>query len=83
MLDRAVAAVKQDKARALEMFNEGEADKDRDLYVFCAYASDGIITAHATLKGGQLNDFSQALKSCTGLVKVRWERSLIRGLVLT
>jgi hypothetical protein len=25
MLDRAVAAVKQDKARVLEMFNEGEA----------------------------------------------------------
>jgi hypothetical protein len=40
MLDRAVAAVKQDKARALEMFNEGEAGfKDRDLYVFCANAS--------------------------------------------
>jgi hypothetical protein len=32
MLDRAVAAVKQDKARALEMSDEGEAGfKDRDL----------------------------------------------------
>jgi hypothetical protein len=35
MLDRAVAAVKQDKARAFEMFNEGEASfKDRDLRCF-------------------------------------------------
>jgi hypothetical protein len=46
MLQRAVAAVKQDKAKALEMFNKGEDGfKDRDLYVWCANASDGIITA--------------------------------------
>jgi hypothetical protein len=39
MLDRAVAAVKQDKAKALEMFNKGEGgSKDRDLYVLCANA---------------------------------------------
>ena len=47
MLERAVAAVKEDKAKALDMFQKGEGGfKDRDLYVFCANASDGIITAH-------------------------------------
>ena len=40
MLEKAVAAVKQDKAKALDMFNKGEDGfKDRDLYVFCANAS--------------------------------------------
>jgi hypothetical protein len=38
MLEKAVAAVKQDKAKALDMFNNGEGGfKDRDLYVFCAW----------------------------------------------
>ena len=33
LLERAVAAVKQDKAKALDMFNNGEGGfKDRDLY---------------------------------------------------
>jgi hypothetical protein len=46
MLDKAVAALKADKAKALEMFNKGEGGfKDRDLYVWCANASDGIISA--------------------------------------
>ena len=46
MLERAVAAVKEDKAKALDMFNKGEGGfKDRDLYVWCANASDGIISA--------------------------------------
>ena len=46
MLERAVTAVKEDKAKALDMFNKGEGGfKDRDLYVWCANASDGIITA--------------------------------------
>ena len=55
MLDKAVAAVKQDKTKALDMFNKG-GFKDRDLYVFCANASDGVITAHPTHKGEQLAD---------------------------
>ena len=47
MLEKAVAAMKQDKAKALDMFSKGEGGfKDRDLYVFCANASDGIMTAH-------------------------------------
>ena len=56
-LDKAVAAVKADKAKALDMFNKGEGGfKDRDLYVFCANASDGVMTAHPTHKGEQLAD---------------------------
>ena len=57
MLEKAVAAVKENKAKALDMFNKGEGGfKDRDLYVYCANASDGIFTAHPTLKGKQLRD---------------------------
>ena len=57
MLERAVAAVKEDKAKALDMFNNGEGGFDRDLYVWCANASDGIITAHPYVnKGKQLRD---------------------------
>jgi Cache domain len=57
LLEKAVAAVKQDKAKALDMFNKGEGGfKDRDLYVSCANASDGIVTAHPYMKGEQLKD---------------------------
>jgi signal transduction histidine kinase len=57
MLERAVAAVSEDKAKALDMFNKGEGgSKDRDLYVFCANASDGTLTAHPTMKGEPLQD---------------------------
>ena len=57
MLDKAVAAVKADEAQALAMFNDAEGGfRDRDLYVFCANASDGIETAHPTAKGQQLGD---------------------------
>ena len=53
MLERAVAAVKEDKAKALDMFNNGEGGfKDRDLYVWCANASDGIITAQPYMNKG-------------------------------
>ena len=54
MLDKAVAAVKADKAKALDEFNAGTGGfKDRDLYVFCA-GPDGILSAHPALKGKQL-----------------------------
>jgi Single Cache domain 2 len=57
MLEKAVAAVKKDKAKALDMFNKGEGGfKDRDLYVFCANTSDGVLTAHPYLKGEHLQD---------------------------
>jgi hypothetical protein len=46
MLMKALAAVKSDRVKALEMFNKGEGGfRDRDLYVFCANASDGTIVA--------------------------------------
>jgi len=58
MLEKAVAAVKEDKEKALDMFNKGEGGfKDRDLYVWCANASDGIVTAQPYMnKGKQLRD---------------------------
>jgi hypothetical protein len=57
MLEKAVAAVKDNKQNALEMFNKGEGGfRDRDLYVFCANAADGTLTAHPNLKGEHLQD---------------------------
>jgi hypothetical protein len=43
MLARAIAAVKADKDKALEMFNKGEEGgfRDRDIYPFCINFSDG------------------------------------------
>jgi signal transduction histidine kinase len=47
MLTKAIASVKDGKAKAIEMFNKGEGGfKDRDLYVFCANVSDGKFVAH-------------------------------------
>jgi len=55
MLDKAVAAVKADKAKALDQMQKGENGfKDRDLYMFCANLSDGILTAHPALKGTKI-----------------------------
>ena len=46
MLERAVASVKTDEAKALAEFKRGSAGfRDRDLYVFCA-RRDGIVDAH-------------------------------------
>jgi hypothetical protein len=64
MLERAVAAVKEDKAKALDMFNKGEGGfKDRDLYVACSNASDGTVTAHPTMKGEHLQDILRARRA--------------------
>jgi signal transduction histidine kinase len=55
MLDKAIAAVKADKAKALDQMQKGENGfKDRDLYMFCANVSDGILTAHPALKGTKI-----------------------------
>ena len=64
MLDKAVVAVRGDKAKALESFNAGATGgfRDRDLYPFCANASDGMFTAHPTLRGKPVRD----LKDSTG-----------------
>ena len=58
MLDKAVAAVKADKAKAIAMFNKGEGGfKDRDLYPFCGNASDGTINAGpASLLGNKMQE---------------------------
>ena len=55
MLMKAVAAVKANKAKALEMFNKGEGGfLDRDLYVFCANVSDGKFVAIGNNNAEQL-----------------------------
>jgi hypothetical protein len=47
MLEKAVAAVKADKTKALNMFNKGEGGfLDQDLYVFCGNATNGTIVAN-------------------------------------
>ncbi len=62
MLEKAVAAVKADKAKALDQFTKGEGGfKDRDLYPYCGGA-DGNFTAHPKLVGKSLKD----LKDKTG-----------------
>src|SRR5215212_9525121 len=46
MLEKAVAAVKADKAKALDQFNKGEGGfKDRDLQPFCFNLRDGALVA--------------------------------------
>jgi hypothetical protein len=63
MLDRAVAAVRNNEQKAIEMFNTGEGGfKDRDLYVLCANASDGTITASPSSNGLNLKDFPPGQK---------------------
>ena len=55
MLDKAVVAIKADKVKALDQMQKGEGGfKDRDLYMFCANVSDGMLTAHPALKGTKL-----------------------------
>lgn len=62
MLERAVAELKKDKAKALEEFTKGEAGfKDRDLYPYCI-GPDGKFTAHPKLVGQSVKD----LKDKTG-----------------
>jgi hypothetical protein len=57
LLEKAVVAMKQDETKALAMFASGEGGyKSKDLYVWCANASDGILTVHPTNKGDQLRD---------------------------
>jgi hypothetical protein len=48
MLDRAVAALKDDKTAALKAFNDKDDKKfhDRDLYVYCFSMGDGKFTAY-------------------------------------
>ena len=67
MLDRAVAAVRADKNKALAAFNAGtDGFKDRDLYPFCADASSGTFTAHPTLRGTPVRDLKDAAGNAFG-----------------
>ena len=64
MLEKAVAAVKADKAKALDMFIKGEGGfKDRDLYPFCFNIADGkAVAAPPTVIGKDV----RTLKDKTG-----------------
>jgi hypothetical protein len=68
MLLKAVAAVKADKTKALDMFNKGEGGfLDRDLYPFCSNVTDGKNVAIANPNAKQLlGTDSRTLKDPTG-----------------
>jgi hypothetical protein len=68
MLEKAVAAVKADKTKALDMFNKGEGGFiDRDLYVFCGNVGDGKILALGNSNAKQLiGQDIRTLKDPTG-----------------
>jgi hypothetical protein len=56
MLEKAVAALKVDQTKALQMFTKGEGGfRDKDLYPYCG-GPDGNFTAHPTLVGKSLKD---------------------------
>src|SRR6516162_4027536 len=67
MLVKAVAAVKADKTKALEMFNKGEGGfLDRDLYVFCANVGDSKFVAVYNPNVKVLGQEMRTLKDSTG-----------------
>ncbi len=68
MLVKAVAAVKADKAKALDMFAKGEGGfLDHDQYPFCFNISDGKINPFANPNGKQLfGTDARNLKDSTG-----------------
>ena len=70
MLMKAVAAVKADKAKALDMFNNGEGGfLDRDLYVFCDNLSDAKVVAIGNPNAKQLlGTDARTTKDSTGKV---------------
>ena len=87
MLDKAVVAVKADKAKALDQFAKGEGGfKDRDLYPFCG-GPDGNFTAHPSLNGKSMKDlkdkadqplgskfYEQAKEGAVSEVAYQWPR---------
>ena len=67
MLDRALAALRADKDKALATFNAGgDGFRDRDLYPFCADASTGMFTAHPSLRGQQMREIKDAAGNAFG-----------------
>jgi hypothetical protein len=66
MLEKAVAAVKADKTKAIDLFNNGAGGfKDRDLYPFCFNISDGVGTAGPT-KGRDVRTLKDAAGNTFG-----------------
>ena len=66
MLEKAVAEIKKDKAKALDMFTKGEGGfKDRDLYPYCG-GPDGKFTAHPKLVGQSLKDLKDKAGNALG-----------------
>jgi hypothetical protein len=58
LFERAIAVLKADKERALDLFTSGHGGFiDRDLYVFCG-GPDGMVTAHPYFMGFNLKDFT-------------------------
>ena len=70
MLVKAVAAVKADKVKALEMFNAGTGGfLDRDLYVFCADLNNFKVVALGNPNAKQLlGTDARETKDATGKV---------------
>lgn len=65
MIERASAAVKTNKATALKAFNDGaDGFKDRDLYVLCANASDGLWGGAVHRRGGLPSGRRSARRRC-------------------
>jgi len=72
MLDKAVVAVKADKAKTLDTINEGEGGfLDRDLYVFCFNIGDGKAVANGSTNPAARKRIGvdvRTLKDATGKV---------------
>lgn len=87
MLEKAVVALKANKADALAKFSKGEGGfKDRDLYPFCG-GPDGVFTAHPSLVGKSLKElkdkagkplgkeiYAAAKEGAIGEVSYMWPR---------
>jgi signal transduction histidine kinase len=66
MLDKAITAVKANKAGALAQFTKGEGGfKDRDLYPFCG-GPDGNFSAHPTLTGKSMKELKDKANTALG-----------------
>jgi hypothetical protein len=72
MLEKAVVAMKADKAKTLDTINKGEGGfLDRDLYVFCFNSGDGIVVATGSNNPASRRVIGQdirPLKDATGKV---------------
>ena len=65
LLERAIALVRIDKNRALDLFTSGEGGLiQKDLYVFC-FAPDGTVIAHPNIVG--LNTFDDDFVDVQGI----------------